>query len=131
MAQGKILIVDDEKDVRDSLKLFLEPQGYNILEAENGEEAINTLKSEDHLISVGAILCDIRMPKVDGLECIEYFRKEAPGVPIIVITGFADTEMAVSLLKRGCKNYLVKPVEKDKLLDAVNKVVSAGKDFKY
>ncbi len=131
MAKGKVLIVDDEKDVRDSLKLCLESEKYNILEAENGEEAINTLKSEDHLVSVGVILCDIRMPKVDGLECIEYFRREAPGIPVIVVTGFADTEMAVSLLERGCKNYLVKPVDKDKLLDAVNKVVSAGKDFKY
>ena len=127
MDKGKILIVDDEEDVRESLKMHLEPEGFNVIEAENGEVAITVLRSEDNMVNVGAILCDIRMPKVNGLECIDFFCREAPGIPIVVVTGFPDTELAVSLLKKGCKGYLVKPVEKDKLVETVKKVVSEKK----
>ncbi len=122
-------MIDDEEDVREVLRLHLESEGYNVLEAENGEDGISVLRSEDNLINVGVILCDIRMPKVNGIECIDFLRKEAPGIPIVVVTGYPDTEMATNLMKKGVKDYLVKPVEKDKLLGTVNKLVSAGKDI--
>jgi len=129
MVQGRVLVIDDEEDVREVLRLHLESEGYNVLEAENGEDGISVLRSEDNLINVGVILCDIRMPKVNGIECIDFLRKEAPGIPIVVVTGYPDTEMATNLMKKGVKDYLVKPVEKDKLLGTVNKLVSAGKDI--
>jgi two-component system chemotaxis response regulator CheY len=129
MAHGKILIVDDEQDVREVIKLHLENEGFSILEAENGEEAINTLREEDHMVNVGLILCDIRMPKVNGIECVDFLRKEAPGIPVVVVTGYPDTEMATALLKKGVKDYLVKPVEKKKLVDTVTQLVAAGKDI--
>jgi len=129
MPKGKILVVDDEQDVRDVIKLHLEQAGYNILEAENGEVAINVLKEGDNMVNVGLILCDIRMPKVNGVECIDYLKKEARGIPVVVVTGYPDTEMATSFLKKGVKDYLVKPVEKEKLLATVKQVVSAGKDI--
>ena len=124
MPKGKILVIDDEEDVRDVVKFHLSEQNYQIIEAENGEEAIKRLNEEDNMISVGAILCDIRMPKVNGVECIQYIRKEAPGIPIVVITGFPDSEMATELLKMGVKDYLVKPVDKDKLIAVVQKQVA-------
>lgn len=129
MVQGRVLVIDDEEDVREVLRLHLESEGYNVLEAENGEDGINVLRSEDNLVNVGVILCDIRMPKVNGIECIDFLRKEAPGIPIVVVTGYPDTEMATNLMKKGVKDYLVKPVEKDKLLGTVNKLVTAGKDI--
>ncbi|MFQ5444709.1 MAG: response regulator [Nitrospinales bacterium] len=129
MVKGRILVVDDEDDVREVLRLHLEGAGYNILEAENGEVAINVLRSEDNMVNVGLILCDIRMPKVNGVECVEFLRKEAPGIPVVVVTGYPDTEMATSFLKKGVKDYLVKPVEKEKLLDVVGRLVAAGKDI--
>ena len=128
MAIGKLMIVDDDAEVRESFKLMLDSEGYNFIEAANGEEAINLIQSEDNLLNVGAILCDIRMPKVNGLECIEFFKKETPGIPIIVITGYPDADNATALLKKGCKDYLVKPVEKEKLIEVVGKVIAAGKD---
>lgn len=132
MAKGKILIVDDEEDVREVIKLHLEQEGYdNLLEAENGEEAIKILRSEDNMIQVGLILCDIRMPKVNGVEAIDFFKKEAPGIPVVVVTGYPDAELAAYLMKKGVKDYLVKPVEKQKLLETVNKIVAQGKDFEY
>ena len=129
MAKGKILVVDDEQNVRDTIRMQLESENYNVLEAENGEEAIKVLRSEDNMVNVGLILCDIRMPKVNGLECIAFFRQEAPGIPTVVVTAFPDAEMAADLMTKGLKDYLVKPVEKKHLLAVVGKMVSAGKDI--
>ena len=131
MDTGKIMVVDDEEDVRATLKMQLESAHYNVLEAENGEEAIKVLKSGSNMVNCGLILCDIRMPKVNGLECIKYFREQAPGIPIVVVTAFPDTEMAVDLIGKGVKDYLVKPVEKIKLLAVVDKLISQGKSIEF
>lgn len=131
MSKGKILIIDDESDVRDVLKFHLSEKNYNVIEAENGQEGIDLLKSEDNLTNVGVIICDIRMPKVNGIECIQYIRQEAPGIPIVVVTGFPDTQMAVNMLNEGVKEYLVKPVDKEKLVATVEKLVAAGKEIDY
>ena len=131
MAKGKILVVDDENDVRDIIRLQLEQKGFNVLEAVDGENAISILQSGDNLVNVGLILCDIRMPKVNGVETIEFLKNEAPGIPIVVITGYPDTELATGLLKKGVKDYLVKPVEKEKLLAVVDEQISAGKAIDF
>ena len=124
MPKGKVLVIDDEEDVRDVVKFHLSEQNLQVIEAENGEEAIKRLNEEDNMVNVGVILCDIRMPKVNGVECIQYILKEAPGIPIVVVTGFPDTEMATALLKSGVKDYLVKPVDKDKLISVVQKQIA-------
>ncbi len=123
------MIVDDEQDVREAMKLQLEGEKFQILEAENGEEAIELLHKGDHLSNLGLILCDIRMPKVNGVECIDYLKKNAPGIPVVVVTAFPDAELATSLLKKGIKDYLVKPVSKEKLVSTVETIIAAGKDI--
>ena len=130
-SNGLVLVVDDEPDVRKVVRMTLEKAGYHVIEAEDGEQAINLLKTGDNLVNCGLILCDIRMPKVNGIECIEYFRDQAPGIPIVVITGYPETELAVELMKKGVKDYLVKPIEGEKLLEIVNKHVSAGKETNF
>jgi CheY-like chemotaxis protein len=129
MAIGKILIVDDEEDVREVLKLHLEGENYSTLEAEDGDEAIKVLRKE--MTNVAVILCDIRMPKVDGIECIDYLRREAPSIPIVVVTAYPDSELAVDLMKKGVKDYLVKPVDKEKLVSTVKKLVAAGRSINF
>jgi CheY-like chemotaxis protein len=129
MAIGKILIVDDEEDVREVLKLHLEGENYSTLEAEDGDEAIKVLRKE--MTNVAVILCDIRMPKVDGIECIDYLRREAPSIPIVVVTAYPDTDLAVDLMKKGVKDYLVKPVDKEKLVSTVKKLVAAGRSINF
>ena len=129
--KGKVLIVDDEADVREVLRLHLESANLNVIEAENGEEAINLMKLGSNLLQVGLILCDIRMPKVNGVEAIEYLKENAPSIPIIVVTGYPDSELAVSLLKKGVKDYLVKPLEKEKLLAKVKEALSSEQEFDY
>jgi two-component system, chemotaxis family, chemotaxis protein CheY len=122
--EGRILIVDDEAQVRKPIGLTLQAANYNVVEAENGEEAIELLKSGDNPLLVDTILCDIRMPKINGTEAIHYFRTHFPTVPIVVLTGYPDTELAVSLLKQGVEDYLVKPVTKEKLLEVMKKSVA-------
>ena len=131
MAKGKILVVDDEADVRDLIKLQLEEKGLNTLEAVDGQNAIDILKSGDNMVNVGLILCDIRMPKVNGVECIRFLREQAPGIPVVVITGYPDPGLANDLKEKGVKEYLVKPVTKEKLLAVVEEQIAAGKDFKF
>jgi len=131
MPKGKILVIDDEPEVRDAIRMQLEMANYSVLEAENGEEAIKVLRSGNNMVNVGVILCDIRMPKVNGLECIQFFREEAPGIPTVMVTAYPDTKMVIDLMGRGVKDYLVKPVEKEKLLGVVGKLVAAGKDFEF
>ena len=129
--KGKILIIDDEEDVREVLRIHLESANYNVIEAENGEEGIALMKSGANLLQVGLIICDIRMPKVNGVEAIDFLKENAPSIPIMVVTGYPDSELAVSLLKKGVKDYLVKPVEKEKLLAKVKDALSAEQEFDY
>ena len=132
MAKGKILVVDDEAEVREVIKLQLEHnKGLNVLEAVDGQDAIDILKSGDNMVNVGVILCDIRMPRVNGVECIQFIREQAPGIPIVVITGYPDAELATDLLEKGVKDYLVKPVEREKLLAVVEELISAGKAIDF
>jgi two-component system chemotaxis response regulator CheY len=120
---GRILVVDDEADIRKVVRLTLEKAGYQVVEAEDGEKAIEVINAGDNRVMLDVIICDIRMPKINGVEAISYFRKQYPRVPLIVLTGFPDTEMAISLLREGLVDYLVKPVEKERLKEAVAKAM--------
>ena len=128
---GRILIIEDDTDIRDVLKLQLEQGGHQVIEAKDGEEGIDLMKKGSNLLQVGLIITDIRMPKVNGVEAIDYIKANAPSIPILVITGYPETELAVSLLQKGVKDYLVKPVEKEVLLSKVSAILSSPQDFNY
>ncbi len=127
--KGKILIIDDEDDVREVIKLHLDSSRFNVIEARDGEEAIGLMKDGSNLLQVGLIICDIRMPKINGVEAIDYLLENAGSIPILVITGYPDAELAVSLLDKGVSGYLVKPVEKDTLLSKVEEITSKPHNF--
>lgn len=122
--QGRVMIVDDEEEVRKPIRLNLTKAGYDVVEAYDGEHAIKTLNSDDNPLMVDTILCDIRMPKIDGTEAIAYFRTQYPNVPVVVLTGYPDLDLAVSLIKQGVLDYLVKPVSKEELLTVISKSVN-------
>jgi two-component system, chemotaxis family, chemotaxis protein CheY len=122
--QGRIMVVDDEAQVRKPIGITLQSAHYEVIEAEDGEQAIRLLQSGDNPLLVDTILCDIRMPKINGTEAIQYFRTQFPTVPVIVLSGYPDVDLAVSLLKQGVLDYLVKPVEKDRLLEVIKKSVA-------
>jgi two-component system, chemotaxis family, chemotaxis protein CheY len=116
---GRVLVVDDEADVRKVVRMTLQKAGYDVLEAENGEKAIETINSGENRLLLDILVCDIRMPKINGVEAIAYFRANYPRVPVIVLTGFPDADMATSMLRQGVVDYLVKPVEGEKLRESV------------
>lgn len=116
---GRVLVVDDEPDIRKVVRMSLQKAGYEVIEAENGEKAIEAINQGENRLLLDVVICDIRMPKINGVEAIAYFRANYPRVPLIVLTGFPDTDMATSLLRQGVVDYLVKPVEGEKLREAV------------
>jgi len=119
----KILVVDDEEEVRKTIRLQLKGTGLEVVEAEDGEKGIEVLDAEN-VITVDAILCDVRMPKINGVEAVAYFRREYPSIPVIVLTGYPDVKLAVDFMKEGVVEYLVKPVEKEKLVEVIMKAIS-------
>jgi len=118
-SEGLVLVVDDEPDVRKVVRMTLEKAGYDVVEAEDGENAIEEIKKGEHSILLSLIITDIRMPNRSGIDVINYYQKEWPSVPVIVLTGFPDLDMAIAMLQHGVVDYLVKPVESEKLRASV------------
>ena len=116
---GRILVVDDEVSVRKVVRLTLMKAGYDVIDADDGSTGISMIGSDDNPLMLDVIVCDIRMPKINGVEAISFFRQQYPSVPILVLTGFPDTKMATELMNKGVFDYLVKPMDQDKLLAAV------------
>ncbi len=119
----RVLVIDDEEEIRKVVRIHLTKAGFEVIEAEDGEKGIQKAKEGDNPLMLSAILCDIRMPNVNGIETIRYFRKEFSSIPIIVLTGFLDVELAVDLMRMGVAKYLVKPISKTQLLTALRKAI--------
>jgi DNA-binding response OmpR family regulator len=115
-----ILVADDEKFIRDILRLHLEKVGYNVILSNNGEEAIEALKNRD----ISVALTDIKMPKVDGFGVLDYVKKHCEHIPVIMLTGYVDVETAVRAMKKGSLDYITKPIKKSELLDAIKYALS-------
>ena len=125
--EGRVLVVDDEEPIRRTVGLVLKNAGYDVMEAADGGKAIEVLNSGDNPMMVDTIICDIRMPKIDGVEAISYFRSQYPSIPVIVLTGYPDADLSSSLMKDGVVEYLVKPVGREKLLGAVSGAIKRRK----
>jgi two-component system response regulator AtoC len=100
-----ILVIDDDRALRESLELLLSAEGYRIVCAESGEAALALL--QEHPID--AILCDLRMPGLDGFDLIPQISRQLPGVPIILMSAHGTEELAVEAIQRGAYDYLAKP----------------------
>ncbi len=103
---GRVLVVDDEAPIRSLLRTMLTQAGYDVEEAEDGGKAVEILNSGDNPLMVDVIICDIRMPRINGLEAITYFRAQYPSLPVIVLTGYHDEQLAFSLLNKASWNIL-------------------------
>ncbi|MEO6314713.1 MAG: sigma-54 dependent transcriptional regulator [Chitinophagaceae bacterium] len=109
---SNILIVDDEKAIRKTLGEILSYEGYKMDEAGDGEEALKKFKEKAYDV----VLCDIKMPKMDGIEFLEKARESNPDVPIIMISGHGTIETAVEAVKKGAYDYISKPPDLNRLL---------------
>ncbi len=123
-SRGLILVADDDPDIRRVVRMTLERSGYDVVEAENGEQAIEEIQKGEHPLILDAAIMDIQMPEIDGLDAIAYFQQEFPRVPIVVLTGSHDVNMATNLLRQGVIDYLVKPVEAKTLKRSVLKAMT-------
>ena len=113
----KILIVEDEANIRELLRLYLEREGYTVLEAENGVEGIKKWKSD----KPDMLLLDVMMPVMDGWEVCKTIRAESD-VPIIMLTAKGETADRVSGLEMGADDYIVKPLEMPEVIARVRAV---------
>ncbi len=120
---GRVLVVDDVAVVRKSIRMTLANAGYDVVEAENDEQAIGILRGMTDLLPVDAILSDLRIPRTNGAELIAYFRRQYPAIPVVVLTAYPDVELAVSLMRQGVMDFLVKPVMQNELLPVVQRAM--------
>ncbi len=109
---ANILIADDEKAIRKTLREILEFEGYNVSEAEDGAKALSMIHENDYDL----VLCDIKMPKVDGMEVLTRAMIDSPDTPFIMISGHGSIENAVEATKKGAFDFISKPPDLNRLL---------------
>ncbi len=117
--EHRILIVDDEAVVRDSLSRLFEDEGYKVKSASGAKAALEGLEPGDYDLA----LLDIRMPGMDGMQLQEKLRQVDPDMLVVVMTDYASVETAVQTLKQGAWDYVVKPIDPDELLHIIGKAL--------
>src|SRR6056297_152712 len=103
-----VLVVDDEKALREILEEILTDMGYKVLTAEDGYVALNIIKKEDH---IDIVLTDIKMPRMDGLELVKNIKSEKSDIIPIMMTGYIDSDILVSVLRAGAYDFIPKPFD--------------------
>jgi CheY-like chemotaxis protein len=121
MSAGKVLVVDDEPEVRLVLSEFLESRGFEVTAAASGAQALAMVDE----VKPHVVLLDVTMPQMDGIETLKRLAALKPGLPIIMVTANADVEVTSKLLAMGAADYIPKPFDLDYLGQAVAIQVSA------
>lgn len=111
----KVLVIDDERAIRNALNDILSYEKFEVLLAENGQQGIDLAKKEQPKV----VLCDIKMPNMDGMEVLEALNQINEGLPVIMISGHGDIETAVDAIKKGAFDYLQKPLDLNRVLVTV------------
>lgn len=115
-----VLVVDDEKNYLLILSAVLEEEGYEVLTANSGREALEIQKTSD----VDLILTDMKMPSMDGIELLEKIKTRDPDMPVIMMTAYGSVDKAVEAMEKGAYSYILKPFDNEKLVVYVNKAIS-------
>jgi two-component system, NtrC family, nitrogen regulation response regulator NtrX len=115
----RILVVDDETGIREAIKMTLEYEGYKVDEARSGHDGLDKAAR----VAYDAILLDIKMPILDGIEVLENLREQKINSPVVMVSGHGDVHTAVECTKRGAFDFLEKPLNRDKLLLTVRNAV--------
>lgn len=127
---GSILIADDEDSIRESLTIVLEDEGYNCTAVKDGQEAIDAIDKASYDI----IVTDLKMPKTDGIEVLEYALKHSSDTLTIIITAHGTIETAIQALRKGAADYILKPLEFDEVLIRIQNLLeqkSLAQENKY
>lgn len=121
--KANILIIDDEEAIRDSCSQVLEKEGYAVKGAEDGRTGLQFFKQE----LFHAVLLDLKLPGLGGMEILSTFHEDNPETPVIIITGYASLESAVEAMKKGAFDYLAKPFSPDALRVIIKKALKSRK----
>ncbi len=113
----RILIVDDDAGLRESLELVLSAEGYEVLAAENAETALRIVDQAP----VEVVLCDLRMPGMDGLELLPQLVRRLPGATVLMMSAYGSADLAIEAMKRGAYDYLAKPFQPSEVLFTLRK----------
>ncbi len=113
----KILIIDDEEGIRESLKLILSDH-YELVLTDGGEQAMGILDNDK---TIGVVLLDIKMRKVHGLDVLKQIKEKHPKIKVIMVTGYKSVETAAEAAKLGASGYIVKPFKAEEILETVKK----------
>jgi two-component system, chemotaxis family, chemotaxis protein CheY len=120
--QVRVLVVDDETITRKMVIQVLKSQGYDVIgEAENGLEGVQLYKN----LKPDLVTMDVRMPRMDGINALEQIKKINPNAKVVMLTAENDKETVMKLLKGGAANYVVKPIERNILLQKVKEAYSS------
>jgi two-component system nitrogen regulation response regulator NtrX len=119
----RILVIDDETAIREAIKMTLEYEGYRVEEARSGQDGIDKAMR----VPYDAILLDIKMPVLDGIEVLENLREQKVASPVIMVSGHGDIQTAVDCTRRGAFDFLEKPLNRDKLLLSVRNAIRQGR----
>ena len=107
VTKERVLVVDDEQNARVALRTMLTEEGYEVLEAADGEEALSLLPG----FGPSVVLADVRMPRLDGITLLKRAREQGTDAVFVMMTAFASVEAAVEAMRAGAENYLVKPLD--------------------
>ncbi len=120
MAEHRILVVDDERWIRVNLKRILEADGYQVVLADGGEAALNLLEQQ----RAALVISDHRMPRMSGLEFLEQVKERYPSILRVMLTGFADLQLALDAINRvEIHRLLLKPYSRDQIVSAVRELI--------
>ena len=123
MSKGRVLVVDDEADVRRSVRLILTKAGYDVDEAEHPEAGATMVKTGANKLPLSAIITDLSMPTVNEIIVIPYLHSQFPACPIIVLSGSKMLDRSAKLFKDADIQFLPKPINQEQLLTAMKKAV--------
>ena len=119
MSGHKILIVEDDKKMREALHQIMRDEGYVVESAKSGEEALRCVKEKDY----DMVISDIKLPGIDGMEVLKTVRKYKPDISVVLITAYATVDSAVKAMKEGAEDYVTKPFDMEEICLVVKKVV--------
>lgn len=123
---GKILVIDDERSIRNTLKDVLEYEGYGVELAESGREGV--AKCSD--CRFDAVMCDIKMPEIDGVEVLNIIKTSYPNLPVLMISGHGNINTAVNCIKHGACDFIEKPIDLNKLIAAIKSAINSDNILK-
>lgn len=115
----RILVVDDEAKMRRVLEMFLDDNGYMVDQAENGEVALERIVS----VRPDLVICDIRMPKMNGMDLLRNLKEAHEDIPVIIMTAFGDVKTAVEAMEIGAESYVTKPLDMEELRILVSRAI--------